>query len=142
MKIHGPGGPKPPTPDGAGKVEGADQAAGKVEGPDRAGRAGEAFADKLRGDGPGGPAAPGGPGAAGGRDPIADIAAELKAGRITPEEAIERVLDEAVGAVAAAGVPEAMRARLRAQLAELVGDDPFLAGKARRIGATGGDEGE
>jgi len=133
MKIQGPGGPKPPAPD----------AADKVDGPAKTDKPGGAFADKLRGGpgGPGGPSGPGGPTGPGGPDPIADIAAELKAGRITPEQAVDRVVAAATESGAPSSVPESVRAQVRDQLMSLVGDDPFLASKARRIGVTGGDEG-
>ena len=131
MKIDRPGGPTPPPTDG---TEG-------VEGPAKTDKPGESFADKLGGPGgPSGPGGPGGPSGPGGPDPIADIAADLKAGRITPEQAVDRVVEAAAKDGIPDAAPEKVRAELREQLLSLVGDDPYLASKARRIGVKGGDE--
>lgn len=106
--------------------------------------------------GPGGPKGPSGPDlggpdevepgdaggavAAHGTSGIADanidqIAADLDAGRITGREALDRLIDEAVGQVDAAD-----RAELREVMADLIANDPHLAALAARIGARGGDD--
>jgi len=128
MKIDRPGGPTPPTTDG---TEG-------VKGPVKTDKPGESFADKL--DGPGGPGGPGSPGGPGGPDPIAEIAADLKAGRITPEQAVDRVVQAAAKDGLPGAAPQKLREQVHEQLMSLVGDDPYLAGKARRIGVKGGNE--
>jgi hypothetical protein len=64
----------------------------------------------------------------------------LKAGRITPEQAVERVIETATADGLPANAPESLRARIREQLQSLVGDDPYLASRARRVGVkTPGD---
>ena len=69
-----------------------------------------------------------------GSPPVSDIGADLKAGRLTPQAAIdkviERVLDRQVGRKAAASV----RQRLGAALRESLTDDPMLAAKVRALG--------
>ncbi len=123
MKIRGPGGPgQPPEIDEAGKT-------GKAE------KTG--FADKLGGaDKPGGPSGPGGPGGPGGPDPVAAVASDLKAGKITPQQAVDRLMHLVVDQGAAAGAPEKVRAKIRADLERMLAEDPFLAGKAKRIGVS------
>lgn len=134
MKIDRPGGPAPPTNDG---TQG-------VEGPAKTDKPGESFADKLGGPrgptGPGGPGGPSGPSGPGGPDPIADIAADLKAGRITPDQAVDRVVEAAARDGIPDAAPDKVRAQVREQLMSLIGDDPFLASKARRIGVKGDDK--
>jgi hypothetical protein len=64
---------------------------------------------------------------------VADIGADLKAGKITPEAAVdkvvERILDRQLGASATAAVREQVGAALRESLA----DDPLLAAKVRAL---------
>jgi hypothetical protein len=122
MKIDRPGGPRPPV-EGA---TGAGEAAG-------VGEAGEAFAERLReaGGAEGAPAADG----AAEVDPVKQIAADLDAGRIDPQQAIERLIDAAADRATPAGAPESLRRQIREQLAEAVANDPQLASRARRIGA-------
>jgi len=64
---------------------------------------------------------------------VSDIGADLKTGKLTPEAAIdkviERVLDHQVGRKAGA----AMREKLGAALRESLADDPMLAAKVRAL---------
>jgi hypothetical protein len=64
---------------------------------------------------------------------VSDIGAALKAGKLTPQAAIdkviERVLDHQVGRKAGA----AMREKLGAALRESLADDPMLAAKVRAL---------
>jgi hypothetical protein len=64
---------------------------------------------------------------------IADIGADLKAGKITAEAAIdkvvERVLDRQLGKTAGA----ALRGKIGAALRESLADDPLLAAKVRAL---------
>ena len=64
---------------------------------------------------------------------IADIGADLKAGKITAEAAIdkvvERVLDRQLGKTAGA----ALREKIGAALRESLTDDPLLAAKVRAL---------
>ncbi len=64
----------------------------------------------------------------------------MKAGRITPEQAVDRVVEAASKDGVPDAAPEKLRAQVREQLMSLVGDDPYLASKARRIGVKGGDK--
>jgi len=65
---------------------------------------------------------------------VSDIGADLKAGKLTPQAAIdkviERVLDRQVGRKAGTAIREKLAAALRESLA----DDPMLAAKVRALG--------
>jgi hypothetical protein len=65
---------------------------------------------------------------------VSDIAADLKAGRISAgaalDKVIERVLDRQLGANAPAGIREKVGAALR----EALTDDPLLAAKVHSLG--------
>ena len=94
--------------------------------------------------GPTGPDGPDGPGAADAADAVdsaatvehaentADIdrlAAEVAAGKLTPKEAI----DQLVEATATPDLSPAERAELRELLADMVANDPYFGGLANRI---------
>jgi hypothetical protein len=57
------------------------------------------------------------------------LAAEVAAGRLTPHEAIDRLVE----ATAGPGLAPAERAELRELLADLVANDPYLGGLIGRI---------
>jgi len=57
------------------------------------------------------------------------LAAEVAAGRLTPREAIDRLVDAAAGPELGA----AERAELRELLSDLVANDPYLGGLVGRI---------
>lgn len=54
---------------------------------------------------------------------VDQLAADLDAGRITPEEAMARLIDESL-----AGLPAAEQAELRALMEDVVAADPYLGG--------------
>jgi hypothetical protein len=67
-----------------------------------------------------------------GTAPASDIealAAEVAAGRLTPREAIDRLVD----ATAGPGLDATERAELRELLTDLVANDPYLGGLVGRI---------
>lgn len=65
---------------------------------------------------------------------VAALAAEIAAGRLTPREAVERLVDAMAGPPGAAGEQAAAeRAELRELLADLVANDPYLASLIGRI---------
>jgi hypothetical protein len=96
----------------------------------RAERSGEADPAQAA-PGAGRAAGPGAP------DPLtADIAADLRAGKLTPAAALERVVERVIDRQLGAEAPAAVREKLRAALYDtLHGDptDPFLADKLRRL---------
>ena len=113
MKISGPGGKLPPEAPGA---------------PDEARRSGgPGFAEKVAGQ----PVDPAPRTAA--THLVADISADLKAGRITPQIALDRVIDRVVDQQVGAGAPPGVRERVSAVLRAALEDDPLLAEKLRTL---------
>jgi hypothetical protein len=114
MRIKGPGdGPRPPDAvDEAAPVDGVDETApaetGAVE----------------RVGGPGGP---------GGVDPIAQVAARLRAGEITSDQAVELLIDDAIERQMGGAVPKDLEPKLREVLRDYAANDPYLAAKIRRL---------
>jgi hypothetical protein len=108
--IGGPGGvggPKGPGgPDGPGGVDGADEISDTHE-------VGDASA--VRGNLPAG---------------IDALAADIAAGKITPREAVDRLVDEIAG-TDQIGATE--RAELRELITDMVANDPYLSSLVGRI---------
>jgi hypothetical protein len=75
-----------------------------------------------------GPEATAGPQAAASTSDIDALAADVAAGRLTPHEAIDRLVD-----ATAAGLDATERAELREMISDLVANDPYLSGLAGRI---------
>src|SRR5262249_18746693 len=99
-------------------------------------------------DGPAGPSGPSGPSlqnrvaeqsgtagasAAGAASSPQSVIADLRAGRITPNEALTRLTDLAV---ARSGAPPAMRPSVEARLREMLARDPLVQDLVRQMGAT------
>lgn len=94
-------------------------------------------------DGPSGPdslGGPDGPGASteltqatstatGAADPMADLAAALDRGAVAPREALQQLIDASVE-----GLPADQADELRAAMAELLAEDPYLRGLASDLG--------
>lgn len=101
--IGGPGGIGGPRgPSGPDAADGPDE----IDGPDDAASVDAASASMVDG-----------------------LAAEIAAGRLTPHEAIERLVDATAGPELGA----AERAELRELLTDLVANDPYLSGLAGRV---------
>jgi hypothetical protein len=88
------------------------------------------FSDKLK---PAGASGSGPISAAPAAAGVADLAAALKAGTLTPQAAVDRVIDRVVEKQLGAGAPAAAREKLRAALEDAVADDPLLAEKIRGL---------
>lgn len=132
IKVTGPGsGPNaggaegPTGPESAGKA-GKSAAAGKAEG------GGKAFAETLAA----GHATPAGAArGAAGTDPLtADIAADLKAGRVDAKGALDRVVEAVLDQQLGKDAPPALREQLRSALQDTVSSDPMLAERLRSLG--------
>jgi hypothetical protein len=119
-KVTGPGS----GPPGSGPIGGSDESRPSAGGP--------RFADKL-----GQTEAPARTSKAAATPPpgglTADLAAELRAGKITPKAAVDRVIDRVVEKQLGVGAPAATREKLRAALENAVADDPLLADKIRGL---------
>jgi hypothetical protein len=128
--IGGPGGVGGPgRPNGAADSAGvaADDPAADALGRSERGAATGAAGASAAIQGGAGPA----PVAGGGEATAVDaLAAEIAAGRLTPTEAIDRLIE----ATAGPGLGPAERAELRELLADLIAADPHLAALAGRVG--------
>ena len=135
-KVTGPGS----GPPGSGPIGGSDESRPTAAGSRFADKLGQSDAAKRAAD----PAAAQPAGAKTGNvgkvgkvgkvGSTADLAADLRAGKITPKAAVDRVIDRVVEKQLGAGAPTATREKLRAALEDAVADDPLLADKIRGLG--------
>jgi hypothetical protein len=116
MKISGVGPPGIPT-------EG-------VAPPEEIQRPAESFAEKLQGGSSPSPAQAPPP-----VGPLADIAADLQAGKISAQVALDRVVERVVTAQVGPTAPAAVRAEVTAAVRRALEEDPLLAQKLRALGA-------
>jgi len=65
---------------------------------------------------------------------VSDIGLALKAGQITPQAAIERVVERVVARQAGPHAPAAVKEQLATALRQALQDDPMLAAKVRALG--------
>ncbi len=61
--------------------------------------------------------------APGAGDPVAQLAADLDAGRLTPEQAMARLVDDSI-----AGLPPDEQSELKQLMEDLIASDPYLGG--------------
>lgn len=120
MKVTGPGSGLPP--EGATPPEEA------------AGAGGPAFAEKLERAGGTPDAGRAAEAQSGKPGDIADISAELTAGRISAQTAVDRVIGRVLDRQVGADAPTAVRERVEAALRQALEDDPVLAEKLRSLG--------
>ncbi len=136
MKITGPG--QPPTPDASGSEAGSKLDKGaKAATTGGLAEPGKAFAEKVSGPRPTEGAAPmpsGRPVAGVGEVAVNDLAADLKAGKLAPRAAIDKIVDRVVARQIGPETPAAVRDQVRAALQEAVESDPLLAEKLRQLG--------
>jgi hypothetical protein len=114
MRIKGPGdGPRPTDAvDEAAEVDGVDEAA-----PAETGAV----------------ARVGGTGVPTGTDPVGEVAARLRAGEISADEAIELLIDDTIERQMGGAVPKDLEPKLREVLRDHAANDPFLAAKIRKL---------
>jgi hypothetical protein len=120
-KVTGPGG----GPPGSAPVRGNDESRPVTE-------SRPPFADKLKAAGAP-PSATGKEAPTGAGSVTADLAADVKAGKISPQTAVDRVIDRVVDKQLGTNAPPAAREKLRAALENAVADDPLLADKIRGL---------
>ncbi len=75
------------------------------------------------------------PGTAAAGGLVGDISAELKAGQITPQTAIDRVVERILDKQVGANAPAAVRETVGAALRDALESDPLLAEKIRSLSA-------
>jgi hypothetical protein len=114
MRIKGPGdGPRPPDAvDEAAPVDGVDETAPAETGA------------VARIGGPGGPS---------GTDPVGEVAARLRAGEISSDEALELLIEDTIARQMGGAVSKDLEPKLREVLRDYAANDPFLAAKIRKL---------
>ena len=139
MKINGTGQPPAPPPSAGDGVDppaktGATRAPHPTSGTSFAENlARPGSAEKL--DGAGDPRAttPTNQVRATGAVSVTDLAADLRAGRLTPQAAIGKVLERVVEKQVGPGAPPQVRDRIREALQDALESDPLLAEKLSRL---------
>lgn len=121
MKITGPGGPATPPIDPGG-TDAPTPTSGEGSFVDKLSSKISAEATEKTG-GPEGPP-----------DPVATVAAELRQGSLSPRQAIDRLVDLATTQGKGTPFADHVLAKIRADLQDLLRNDPFLASKAKRLG--------
>jgi hypothetical protein len=123
-------------PDGrspAGAAGSATSSTRELEGPERAG---ESYRETLAGTGPAGAArasaAQNAVGAAS-ADPVAQLAQAVRAGSVSPQQALDHLVERAVAGMARR-LTETQRAELTAVLREAMQSDPALCELREAIG--------
>jgi hypothetical protein len=111
MKVKGP-------TNGATPVDGVE-GVGEVDQVSEAPATGEVVA----------PAAPAGPGSV---DPVAKVAAQLRAGEITVDQAVEKLIDDAISRQLSHEARD-LEPKLRELLRSYAESDPLLAARIRRL---------
>jgi hypothetical protein len=123
MKISGSGTPLPPEgapapgadeakgPAGKGFAEAVDRAAGAAQTPE-AGRASQAVA----------------------AGPVGDLVADLRAGKLSAQAALDKVIDRVLAQQVGREAPAAVRERVETALRQALQDDPLLADRLRKLG--------
>jgi hypothetical protein len=121
MKISRPGSPQPSA--AAGKASGAARSTGK------------GFAAKLEKAAAqsSATAEPASPARTRASLSVADLGADLRAGRITPQAAIDKVIDRIVAKQLGIHAGPAAKEKLGGALREHLADDPLLAAKIRAL---------
>jgi hypothetical protein len=124
MKVTGPG-QGPEAPGGAPDADTPQKAEAAGEG--------ETFAEKLQGGAP----SAGADAPAARLDPAerltADLAEDLRAGKVGMEAALEQVVERIIDGQAGPHAPQAVRDSLRAALRDALEHDPFVAELAEKL---------
>jgi len=113
---------------------GQSQNDGSVERASLDSPSGSSFAEKVSG----GRQAEGASSASGVQDgraiSVGDLAQDLRAGKLDPQTAVERILDRVLDQQVDRSAPAGVRETIRAALAEALQSDPLLAEKMRLLG--------
>ena len=124
MKISGSGPSLPPD---------GDLAAEESKGP-----AGKGFAEAIDKTSPSSPAHPPGEVASAGQaaavGAVADIVSDLRAGKISAQAAVDKVIDRVLAQQVGPDAPLAVREQVGAALRRALEEDPLLADKLRALG--------
>ncbi len=70
-------------------------------------------------------------------DPVTRIAEDVAAGRISQEDAIEKLVEHTLGSDMVADAPQSIRDEIRAELKTMMQTDPYLQSLAKGLGSEG-----
>jgi hypothetical protein len=130
MKVNGPGTGAPPEADKGPGAAGKPTGATGPENVESVANVGRSFAETLAA-----PQSAAHPSRVGGADALtADIAADLKSGKLDPKAALDKVVERVLDRQLGANAPAAMRNQLRDALRDTLSSDPFLADRLRGLG--------
>jgi hypothetical protein len=129
MKVTETGATLPPETDPG---DAAEKAAGS-------GSAGKTFADTMQKSGGAEGAAPAPPdiGRVDTTRIVADIAGELEAGKISPQVAVDRVVERVLDLQLGQGAPAALRDQVAGALRQALEEDPMLSAKLTQLARLG-----
>jgi hypothetical protein len=66
--------------------------------------------------------------------PVADLVADLRAGKISAQAALDKVIDRVLAQQVGRDAPAAVRERVETALRQALEDDPLLADRLRKLG--------
>jgi hypothetical protein len=131
MNVKGPG--QPPAPGVSGpEAQNRPDPAEKAGGSQAPAEAGKAFAEKVAGARPAEVAAVA-PESRPGDVAVGDLAADLRAGKLTSRAAVDKILERVVARQVGAEAPAGVRDQIRAALQDAIETDPLLADKLRQL---------
>jgi hypothetical protein len=133
MKIQGHG--QPPGVTDADGAKGVSEGISETNATGKTSESGRAFTDKLettKGASASGAAAPAAP-TAGGGIAVADLAAALRAGKVSGRGAVDQLVERIVARQVGPNAPAAVREQVKATLEDALENDPLLAEKLRRL---------
>ena len=136
MKVNGPGQPPAPAVPDSEIGNKADKASKAPGGPADAEKS---FAERVagpRGSEAAAAATPARTAPRPGDVVVNDVAADLRTGKLTPQAAIEKVLDRIVERQIGPEGSSAVRDQVRSALQDAVENDPLLAGQLRDLAAS------
>jgi hypothetical protein len=110
------------------KVKGPTNGAPPIDGVDGIGEVDEVVETAPTGE----VAAPAPASGTGNLDPVSQVAAQLRSGEISVDQAVERLIDDAIHGQLGAGARD-LEPKLRELLRSYAESDPFLAARIRRL---------
>jgi len=144
MKVNGTGQPpnsgtaEPEESDKAGKAARGERSSSAAGDPAESSQVGKTFGERLEASRPSekvraARAPQVGEPARMGVVPVSDVAADLRTGKLSPQDAIEKVLERVVSQQLGADAPPAVRDRVRTALQDALESDPLLLEKLGRL---------
>lgn len=144
MKVNGTGQPSDPATSGPAELEKAGKAAAGERASSAPGddaetsKVGKTFGERLEASRPSEKTRAAQAPQVGevgrlGVVPVSDVAADLRTGKLSPQAAIEKVLERVMSQQLGADAPPAVRERVRTALQDALESDPLLLEKLGRL---------